>query len=55
MKLFACGISFIVAVAIIYCAYIGELQGVAVLTSALAFHASRGYLKGEGWKNEQTD
>lgn len=48
MKLFACSISFIAAVAIIYCAYIGELQGVAVLASALAFHASRGYLKGEG-------
>lgn len=46
MKLFACGISFIAAVAIIYCAYIGELQGVAVLASALAFHASRGYMKG---------
>lgn len=47
MKLFACVISYIAAVAIIYCACIGELQCVAVLTSALAFHASRGYLRAE--------
>ena len=46
MRLFECGISFVVAIAIIYCAYIGELSGVAVLASALAFHAARGYLKG---------
>ena len=46
MKLLACVISFIAAITIIYCAYIGELQGVAVLASALALHASRGYLRG---------
>ena len=46
MRLFECGISFVVAIAIIYCAYIGELSGVAVLASALAYHAARGYLKG---------
>ena len=46
MRLFECVISFVVAIAIIYCAYIGELQGVAVLASALAFHAAKGYLKG---------
>jgi hypothetical protein len=46
MKLLACVISFIAAAIIIYCAYIGELQGVAVLASALVLHASRGYLRG---------
>ena len=39
-------ISFIAAAIIIYCAYIGELTGVAVLASSLALHASRGYLRG---------
>lgn len=47
MKLLECGISFIAAAIIIYCAYIGELQGVAALASALALHAARGYLRGE--------
>lgn len=51
MKLFVvCGISYIAAVAIIYCAYIGELKGVAVLTSVLAYYASRGYWKGGKWE-----
>lgn len=52
MKILECGISFIAAAIIIYCAYIGELQGVAVLASALALHASRGYLKGA---DDETD
>ena len=39
-------ISFIAAAIIIYCAYIGEMRGVAVLASALALHAARGWLKG---------
>ena len=47
MKLFKCGISFVVAVLIIYCAYVGEIQCVAVLSSTLALHACHGFLRGE--------
>lgn len=47
MKLIDCAISFVVAGFIIYCAYVGEVQCVAVLSSSLALHAARGYLRGE--------
>ena len=46
MKLFECGISFVIAAFIIYCAYVGEMQCVAVLSSALALHACHGFLRG---------
>ena len=50
MKIIECTIPFIVAVLIIYYAYIREIQGVSVLASSLALYAARGYLRGE--KNE---
>lgn len=47
MKIFKCAIPFVIALAIIYCAYIGETMCVSVLSSALAFYAARGYLHDE--------
>lgn len=45
MKIIECIIPFMVAGVIIYCAYIGEMQGVSVLASSLALYAARGRLR----------
>ena len=42
MKIIECIIPFMVAGLIIYCAYIGEVMCVSVLSSSLALYASRG-------------
>lgn len=47
MKAFSCILNFIMAAAIIYCAYIGEIQCVAFLASSLALYASKAILRGE--------
>ena len=44
MRLIKCAISFVIAGFIIYCAYIGDVQCVAVLASTLALHSCHGYL-----------
>lgn len=49
MKIISSVIPFVVALAIIYCAYIGETMCVSVLASSLALYAARGYLR-EGEK-----
>ena len=46
VRIFKCAIPFVIALAIIYCAYIGETMCVSVLSSSLALYAARGYLKG---------
>lgn len=50
MRLIEVIIPFIVAVAINWCAYIGCIQGVCVLSASLAFYAAKGWMRGE--KNE---
>ena len=53
MRFIECIIPFVLCAIIIFCAYIGELSCVAVLTSSLALYAAKGWMRGADMRGEQ--